>query len=318
MSPSRRYRTEGSGRGTVAAPAAAAQYPADKPVNKAKADAIQRDLNAKQRIYDRQSTTTCNTLLHGVLSGQLAVVKFERTRGGYRFHAESAESVLISPRERDSRTLQKPTPTRQRRKQTANVAASHCPRKPDVAQPSREVEATPQRHAHADQGVDNISDEMVRSVSHAAGVPSPFARAALEDTRGDVDAAADGLIRQQQEEEDSSVDQFTCASHIDSPGETPPMATGASSSSAAGQSEKDDKLAAGSKFPNLPRGASGKQPMSQIGHTDQLTGKTTRGRGRGRGGGGRGSGENRGGDGHRGDKSKTDRDNGPATRGGDG
>ena len=310
------------------------------------------------RFFDRQSTTICNSLLHGVLSGQLAVVKFERTRGGCRFHAES---VLTSPRnnntaparkparmpqghpqqtrgdldhprgdlhhpipgqedflERDSRTPQKPTPTRQRRTQTANVAASHCPRKPDVAQPSREVEVTPQRHAHADQGVDNISDEMVRSVSHAAGVPSPFARAALQDTRGDVDAAADGLIRQQQKGKDSSVDQFTCASHIDSPGETPPMATGASSSSAAGQSEKDDKSAAGSKLPNLPRGASGKQPMSQIGHTDQLTGKTTRGRGRGRGGGGRGSGENRGGDDHRGDKSKTDRDNGPATRGGDG
>ena len=96
------------------------------------------------------------------------------------------------------------------------------------------------------------------------------------------------------------------------------MATGASSSSAAGRSEKDDKSAAGSKHPDLPRGASGKQPMSKIGHTDQLKGKRTGGRGRGRGDGGRGSGENRGGDGHRGDKSKTDRDNGPATRGGDG
>ncbi len=102
------------------------------------------------------------------------------------------------------------------------------------------------------------------------------------------------------------------------------MATGApsSSSSAAGRSEKDDKSAAGSKPLDPPRGAPGKQPMSNISHTanggDQLKGKITGGRGRGRGGGGRGSGENRGGDGHRGGKSKINCDNGPVTRGGEG
>ena len=215
----------------------------------------------------------------------------------------------------------------------AVYAASHSPHDTSiVAQTPREM--APPGHLGADS---NISADKVRSVKDVTGATSPFVRAALLDTGGDENAAADGLIRQRQEESDQCSaremqenlekeaaslpdpppeQQFTCvgqqrptpAQRIDPPGEAP-TASSASSSSAAGPSVKDGKSAAGSKATTPHLGAPGKRPMRNSGQGDdhQLKDKESTG---GRGRGGRGS----GGRGRRGGQSNTRRDGGPVIR----
>jgi len=170
-------------------------------------------------------------------------------------------------------------------------------------------------------------------------------RAALLDTGGDENAAADGLLRQRQEESDQCSaremqenlekeaaslsdptpdQQFTCvgqqrptpAQRIDPPGEAP-TASSASSSSAAGQSVKDGKSAVGSKATTPHLGDPGKQFMRNSGQgDDQLKDKEPTGgpRRSDRVGGGSGNGDRRGGGGHRGGQSNTRRGGGPVIR----
>ena len=172
----------------------------------------------------------------------------------------------------------------------AVYAAPHSPRDASiVAQTPREM--APPGHLGADS---NISDaDKVRSVKDVTGATSPFVRAALLDTGGDENAAADGLIRQRQEESDQCSaremqenlekeaaslpdsppdQQFTCvgqqrptlAQRIDPPGEAP-TASSASSSFAAEPPVKDGKSAVGSKAttPHLASWCSGEAAHAQ-------------------------------------------------------
>ena len=341
---------------TANLPGGSARKRSQKPVKKAEVN----NRHAQRRIKGNFQRGLATTFVNGVKDGWLAECNFQLGDLRFRLVARSEREHAQTPARQHPRTTTGPartphgtqrptrgdphqesdllqrvarTPQKSLRRMQANTAAPYCPPKPDVAQPSQR-EATPSQH---------LDEDAVRTLSDVACVSTPIARTALQDAEGDVGVAADGLMRQQQEEfdlrsaheiqerivrEDAPVtettltaDQHTCVMHTDIPGEVP-MATGASSSSAAGRSEKDDKSAAGSKHPDLPQRAPRKQPMSRIGQTgdEQLKGREqNRGRGRdGRGGGGRGSNDNRGGGDHRGGKSKSIHDNGPATRGGDG
>jgi len=350
-----------------------------KLVNKAESNNAnaQRRIEAARRLrMEKFSMWMATTLVDGVQRGQFRVVNFDmRENGTCRFRAEAASTagghaqarppprsnpvptpqgrhrymmgrgdlhVKRDPTQHDAREggrAPQESPLTHRR--PAVYAASHSPHDTSiVAQTPREM--APPGHLGADS---NISADKVRSVKDVTGATSPYVRAALLDTDGDENAAADGLLRQRQEEldkcnacemqknlekeaaslPDSPPDQqFTCvgqqrptlAQRIDPPGEAP-SASSASSSSAAEPPVKDGKSAVGSKATTPHLGAPGKQPMRNNGQgDDQLKDKEpTGGRGHGgRGGGGRGNGDQRSGGGHRGGQPNTRRGGGPVIR----
>lgn len=358
------------------AAAPAAVNPAEhkqKPVNN---KAERNNANAQRRIkatsglrMEKFIMERADILINGVLNDQLDEMNFQHqyeggnvrfravARGRAQARAPPPPNPVRTPQgayrrmergdlhvKRDSmrqdarkggRAPQEPPLTHRR---PAAYAAPHSPRDASiVAQTPREM--APPEHLGAES---NISADKVRSVKDVTGATSPYVRAALLDTGGDENAAADGLLRQRQEELDQCSaremqenlekeaaslsdpppdQQFTCvgqqrstpAQRIDPPGEAP-TASSASSSSAAGPLVKDGKSAVGSKATTPHLGAPGKQPMSESGQgDDQLkdkepTGDSGRG---GQGGGGRSKGDQCGGGGRRGGQPKTRRGGGP-------
>ena len=320
----------GSGR-AIAAPAAV--NPAERESRTLVNKAERNNANAKRRIEmarraraEKFSTWVASTLIDGVRCGQLGDVKFDlRDNGTCRFAASSSAAGGHAQARPPPRSNPVPTPQgRQRHIGRGDLhenkrdskhdarGGGRAPQEPPLTHRRPAVSAAPlsSRDAsivaqtpcekappgHLGTDSNNISADMVRSVSNVTGVPTPYARAALEDTGGDVDAATDGLIRQQQEESDrhsaqemqkkleraamsvtdppAADQQFTCAGQQQSkhaqrtgpPGEAS-MESGASSSSAVGPSGTDDGPAApaDSEATTPHLGAPGNRPATQRG-----------------------------------------------------